>query len=219
MSNTIRVSDVEAWTQCEMMALRTPPTQPRLAVAAFVGTLAHWMLVPDHDPMPVPAVLSYDAITPDRNHAEIQAKSIARAARERLAADGWTVIAAEEAVSDHRTAGSFDLFCWRSATKERAIIDLKTGQRVGAGAWLQVGGYLELQARGCDFGGVLHSQRCRIDREPRTTLDLRPATLLRHAWRQRRDRITEVIEGAAPLPTPGDHCGRCRVPNCPVNIR
>ena len=50
--------------------------------------------------------------------------------------------------------GHLDIRAWHSDHGE-AIIDLKTGQGVGA-AWLQVGGYLVLDGTSVDWGGVLH---------------------------------------------------------------
>ena len=59
----MRVSDIQAWSNCETMALESPPRRPgRTNVAAWVGTLAHGMLS-DTEPEP-PERLALDAITP-----------------------------------------------------------------------------------------------------------------------------------------------------------
>ena len=58
------------------------------------------------------------------------------------AAQGWTPIAHEEELRRDELVGHLDIRAWHTDFGE-AIIDLKTGQGIGA-AWLQVGGYLSL---------------------------------------------------------------------------
>ena len=142
----MRISDISAWAICETYALQSPPrTAGRTNVAAFVGTGAHALLAgltPELVP-PIGARLAYDAITPMWQHADIQAIAIARCARDLMAAQGWTPIAHEEEVRrGDELVGHLDIRAWHSEHGE-AIIDLKTGQGVGA-AWLQVGGYIDL---------------------------------------------------------------------------
>ena len=90
-------------------------------------------------------------------------------------------------------------------------------------AWLQVGGYIDLDdlysdgAR-ADWGGVLHVPRVPIHKDVKGTLSLRPAQPLWDAWSQRYDRIKNVLTGRPPMPTPGIHCGRCGIQDCPVRI-
>ena len=75
-----------------------------------------------------------------------------------MAAQGWTPIAHEEELRRDELVGHLDIRAWHSDHGE-AIIDLKTGQGVGA-AWLQVGGYLTLDTPPVKpWGGVLHVPR------------------------------------------------------------
>ena len=69
-----------------------------------------------------------------------QARAIAKEARRLLDEQGWHIMEQEEVVDVDDLTGRFDLRCWKEGEGE-AIIDLKTGQHVGA-AWLQVGGYI-----------------------------------------------------------------------------
>ena len=138
----MRVSDIAAWASCEAMALQSPPRPAgRTNVAAWVGTLAHaelaGIMVEER-----PERFAYDALTTSDNQAIIQGHAIATCARELLVAQGWGVIGREEEVRRDELVGHLDIRAWHSDHGE-AIIDLKTGQGVGA-AWLQVGGYLQL---------------------------------------------------------------------------
>ena len=213
----LRISDVEAWTTCELMALRCPPRESQIHVAAYVGSLAH-ALVTETEPPLADGRYRFDALTPNLRYANTQARAIAREARETLADHGWQILDAEHQLDDEGTTGVYDLLCWHSEHRQRAVIDLKTGRKSVA-AWLQVGGYLTLLDAGATFGGVLHVPRMRIDREPEASLQLRAAGPLRDAWRRRYARIAEVIDGAVPLPTPGGHCDNCTLRDCPVNVR
>ena len=133
----MRISDIANWAACEAMALQSPPRPAgRTNVAAYVGTLAHgWLagIPPEH-----PGRLAYDALTPTDHAVVVQAESIAAKAQELLTAQGWGVIGREEEVRRDELVGHLDIRAWHSEYGE-AIIDLKTGQGVGA-AWLQVGG-------------------------------------------------------------------------------
>ena len=220
MTERLRVSDVQNWARCELMALRCPPRESQLGVAAYVGSLAH-ALVSGTDPPVADARYRFDAVTPSIRHANTQARALARAAKATLADSGWQILDAEHQLDDEGTTGVYDLLCWNAATRERALIDLKTGRMPDA-VWLQVGGYLTLLTLldlGASLGGVLHVPRVRIDREPEANLQLRAAAPLRDAWRRRFARITEVIGGAVPLPTPGGHCDHCALRDCPVSVR
>lgn len=219
----MRISDINNWTTCEVMALRDPQEPARVAVAAWVGTLAHAMLLGgDAEP---PARIRFDATTPSMHKATMQAMDIARAAYCLLQYHGWEVIETERVLSNARDTGHLDVLAWRAQFKDLAIIDLKTGRGVGAG-WLQVGGYLALKAyfnhsREIYFtpqwGGILHVPRSKAE-SMAGTLTVRPADDLLGAWHRRRERIEAVLNGEDPLPTPGLHCSRCTVANCPVRV-
>ena len=211
----MRISDIANWAACEAMALQSPPRPAgRTNVAAYVGTLAHgWLagIPPEH-----PGRLAYDSLTPTDHAVVVQAEAIAAKAQELLSAQGWGVIGREEEVRRDELVGHLDIRAYHSDHGE-AIIDLKTGQGVGA-AWLQVGGYISLDGSGAHWGGVLHVPRVRIDKDVKGTLDLRSGEALKLAWQRNEARIRMVMDGSSPTYSPGIHCGRCGIQNCPVRI-
>ena len=211
----MRVSDISNWAACEVMALQSPPRPAgRANVAAWVGTLAHGIvsgMFPED-----PERLAYDSITPSGHHALVQAQAIAKKARELLSDQGWGVIGREEEVRRDELVGHLDIRAYHSEHGE-AIIDLKTGQGVGA-AWLQVGGYLYLADDNADMGGVLHILRVAVHKDVQGTLAFRKRQPLVLAWRNQMKRIREIHQGAHPTYSPGIHCGRCGIQNCPVMI-
>ena len=227
----MRVSAIADWTTCEAMALTDPRPEARVHVAAWVGTLAHAQLLGGPLPAP-PARLRFDALTPTAHAATVQANSIMAAAMHLLMNTGWAIMEAEREVTGNGDTGHLDILGWHGETKRTAIIDLKTGQGIGAG-WLQVGGYLSLWAyRAMNaavegnatpyfvdkvVGGILHAPRVAVSKEPHATLVIRDGGALVRAWTAARDRIDAVLAGATALRSPGNHCGRCSA-NCPVRI-
>ena len=215
----MRVSDIQAWAACEVMALQSPRHPPgRTNVAAWVGTLAHAYLCPEVF-IDDPGKLAFDALTPTSDRAILQAKAITTKARELLTSMGFGVIGREEEVRGDAMTGHLDIRAYHRE-KGEAIIDLKTGQSTGA-AWLQVGGYLDLflnYAPMPAYAGVLHVPRQRIDRDQKGTLELREAKPVQQAWRQSARRIQDVLDGAPPTYSPGLHCGRCAIKSCPVRL-
>ena len=216
----MRVSQISAWAECETYALKSPPRPAgRTNVAAWVGTGAHAIvagLTPELVP-PIGARLAYDAITPMWQHADIQAIAIARCARELLTAQGWTPIAHEEEVRrGDDLVGHLDIRAWHTDFGE-AIIDLKTGQGIGA-AWLQTGGYLWLSDGGKKWGGVLHVPRVAISKDVKGMLVFRSGEALKLAWQRNEARIRMVLDGSSPTYSPGIHCARCGVADCPVRV-
>ena len=167
--------------------------------------------------------LALDTLTRTEAMAQTQARAIAAKARALLTEQGWGVIGREEELRREELTGHLDIRAYHREHGE-AIIDLKTGQSIGA-AWLQVGGYLELdkghlqpESQMPPWGGVLHVPRQRLDRDQKGTLELRRAFPLRQAWRWSIRRIQEVLDGAHAVYSPGIHCGRCEDKSCPVRV-
>ena len=210
----MRVSAIADWTTCEAMALTDPRPEARIHVAAWVGTMAHAILL-GTTLEPRPLRQRFDATTKTAHAADVQALSIAQEASRTLDAEGWSIMERELVVSDNGDTGHLDMLAWHEDTKQTAIIDLKTGRDIGAG-WLQVGGYLALKSHTAD-GGILHVPRVAVDREPKATLEMRDGGSLVRAWSAAKDRIDAVLAGAIPLRSPGQHCGRC-ASDCPVRI-
>ena len=215
----MRVSDIQAWSNCETYALQSPPRPAgRANVAAWVGTLAHAYLCSEVK-IDYPERLAFDALTPTSDQAIIQANAIAAEARRLLTVMGFGVIGREEEVRSDAMTGHLDIRAYHR-DKGEAIIDLKTGQSTGT-AWLQVGGYLDLYVNYAPmptYAGVLHVPRQRIDRDQKGTLELREAKPVQQAWRQSARRIQDVLDGAPPTYSPGLHCGRCEIKSCPVRV-
>ena len=226
----MRVSAIADWTTCEAMALTDPRPEARVHVAAWVGTLAHAILLNEPKSWP-PSRLRFDATTKTAHAADVQALAIAREARRVLDVEGWSIMEAEREVTGDGDTGHLDILAWHGETKRTAIIDLKTGRGVGAG-WLQVGGYLTLLRSGPAFvatthamsyrvdglhGGILHVPRVAVSKEPKATLEMRDGGSLVQAWAAAKDRIDAVLAGAVALRSPGQHCGRCTA-NCAVRV-
>ena len=223
----MRISDISNWTTCEAMALESPPrTAGRTNVASHVGTLAHAKLAGITPALP--GRLAFDTLTPSSHHANVQSDAIAACARDLMQDQGWTPIAHEEELRRDELVGHLDIRAWHSDHGE-AIIDLKTGQGVGA-AWLQVGGYADLWRNGgpapsteefdaMKWGGVLHVPRVAISKDVKGTLEFRPISDLRMAWDASMDRISSILgDGFKPTYSPGIHCTRCGVADCPVRV-
>ena len=131
-----RISDIGNWAACEVMALQAPPrVAGRANVAAWVGTLAHGLL--SGEPTTHPQRLALDPLTRTEAMAQMQARAIAKKARELLTEQGWGVIGREEELRRPKEViGHLDIRAYHREHGE-AIIDLKTGRSLGA-AWLQM---------------------------------------------------------------------------------
>ena len=212
----MRISDISAWAECETRALHSPPmTAGRQNIASHVGTMAHAKLA--GVALELPGRLAFDTLTPSMHHANVQSDAIAHEARRLLLERQWAILGQEEALRRDELTGHLDIRAWHSDFGE-AVIDLKTGM-IGA-AWLQVGGYLMLldEDTAVRWGGVLHVPRVKVSKDVTGTLELRDAYQLAVAWSISSHRILDVMNGAKPTYSPGMHCGRCRVPDCPVRI-
>ena len=216
----MRISDIGNWATCEAMALESPPrTAGRTNMAAHVGTLAHAKLAGITPALP--DRLAFDTLTPSMHHANVQSDAIAEYALDLMQERGWTPIAHEEELRRDEMVGHLDIRAWHSDHGE-AIIDLKTGQGIGA-AWLQVGGYLYADRQTApvsnpDWGGVLHVPRVAISKDVKGTLECREAVPLMQAWERSYKRIDAILNGERPTYSPGIHCGRCGVTDCPVRV-
>lgn len=206
------------WATCEAKALNSPERNPVRSAAALVGTRAH-ELVTGVSFSDWPSSVTFDAITPVTSHLEVQAKAIAATATDLLTEAGWKVVEAEKQVERDGLIGRLDLFAFHPVHGD-AVIDLKTGQNVGA-AWLQVGGYLHLAAAGefgaSRWGGVLHVPRRKVHAEAKGTLTFRNADDLMDAFGALHRRARDVMSGAEPLRSPGQQCVRCQA-QCPVRM-
>ena len=222
----MRISDIDRWVNCEVEALHGTRERGSLTAALVVGLKAHAMLAGEsgyqisaqHE-----GLVAWDDVTPTSFSASRQAMAISEAARLTLSEQGWVIRDLEgvvEGPEPNGDRGRYDIIA-SHASFGLAVVDLKTGQGIGA-AWLQVGGYLEEarnQGLALDCGGVLHVPRLKLGRDVGATLDVRPEKPLRSAWiawRQRREVV--VGAGSLPLARPGQHCRRCSLTDCPVRL-
>ena len=218
----MRVSAIADWTTCEAMALSDPRPEARVHVAAWVGTLAHCILLNTWPESWQPPRLRFDATTKTAHEVDVQSLAIAKEAKRCLDRKGWSIMEAEREVKGNGDAGHLDILAWHGKTKQTAILDLKTGRGIGAG-WLQVGGYIQMLGDeagrwpAVDSGGILHVPRVAVSKEPKATLEVRDSADLARVWRIAKSRIGLVLRGAPALRSPGQHCGRCTA-NCPVRI-
>ena len=217
----MRVSDISSWVTCEAMALSSDRPRRRMSAAVYVGILAHHFLFTGDQKTPpeLPTrntMVGWDALTPTFAYAVKQAKEMAATGQAEIQRKGLSLESIEETVSSDFDRGTLDMMVW-SDTHGQMLLDLKTGRSIGAG-WLQVGGYISLHEDDIRYGGILHIPRARLG-SCQATLTLRHAKALMLLWEARRKRIDEVLEeGASPLHTPGDHCNRCSITDCPVRI-
>ena len=166
----MRVSAIADWATCEAMALTDPRPEARVHVAAWVGTFAHAILL-DAVEARKPR-LRFDARHQDGAgwlEADVQALAIARTSRpsDSWMLSGWSIMEAEREVTGGGDIGHLDILAWHGKTQLTAVVDLKTGQGIGAG-WLQVGGYIQMLGNaGIDVecGGILHVPRVAVSKE------------------------------------------------------
>ena len=127
------------------------------------------------------------------------------------------MIGREEELRRDELIGHLDIRAYHAEHGE-AIIDLKTWRAQIGAAWVQVGGYLWLDQQRIPWGGVLHVPRVAINKDVKGTLQLRPSGPLQTEWQRWQRRIREITDGATPTRSPGYHCGRCQLADCPVRI-
>ena len=148
------------WRELEDGVGRDVPT-----IAAWVGSAAHALAAGLPMPPDPFAMMLFDRFTPSLKVARLQAIRIARVVDEVLTQHGLKVVAGELAVEDNATSGVLDfLLEYDLSDRPLVILDLKTGQHVPAGAWLQLGSYfdaysLEYADAPADQVAVIHVPR------------------------------------------------------------
>ena len=146
----MRISQIASWSECEAMALQSPPRIARTHVAAYVGTLAHALVADLPKPLPEGRI-GFDATTPTLHTAAIQARNIARYARMLLSRPGTGAYCpVRKRCAATTYVGHLDIRAWHSDDGE-AIIDLK-GWGADCGG-LVTGGWLpSTSGRDCTVG-------------------------------------------------------------------
>ena len=127
------------WRELEDGRGRDVPT-----IAAWVGSSAHALAAGLPMPPDPVGMALFDSLTPSTKVARLQASQISGVVRHVLEVHGLSVVSAELAVEDGSTSGVLDLLIKYDVPKQPLVIlDLKTGQNVPAGAWLQLGSYFD----------------------------------------------------------------------------
>ena len=221
MKQEIRVSEVSGWVQCERRAHHTPPKRKsrKTSAAELVGTLAH-DLIAGMDNHTVPVRIYWDSTTPTFDVAVQQARLIANRVTELLEHYQLEIEDVEIEMEHLGVKGRTDMLVFDRKTNRHILIDIKTGQNVGAG-WLQVGGYLwlakALNPTEIQVGAVLHVPRMQATKDVKAVLTLRDAHELIMEWEQYMGRYRDLFEGERiALPSPGFHCKHCPVTPCTV---
>ena len=137
--------------------------------------------------------------------------------------NGYEIEAVELPVEGTLVAGTLDLLLRKDVTHQILITDIKTGQQVPPGVWLQLGSYAraynERHGPPVDSLMVLHAPRTPLSREQPMDVYTRPAVGCNDAaWNLVRQVDTWLQTATCDtVPAmPGDACRTCHVEDCAV---
>ena len=229
----IRPSNLGKWSACarktyaDIVAPLTGRGVPH--VHQWVGNAAHAVLAgsepPDSD-----SYMLYDTITPNLDVAKLQVVEIVETTLALIGGMGFEAVGWEVPVAAGDVEGTIDLLLKDESplVPEFTIGDLKTGQRIPAGTWLQLGQYFEA------YDSMPHTNlgaRILLLHVPRTPLDqpMVPYTEFRHGpqcaavareWVKTIACWVDTGTLETVLPSPGYECSTCEltVAECPVRI-
>ena len=242
MSEITRPSNLGEWATCAKK-MRFQVANPRAGrggphIAGWVGDAVHYYLSgSDLGFDPPPPMALFDSITPDRKTAEVQANRIIGRFYELMCLHGLTAKAWEvEVEDDDGHSGTLDLILEKDTTQRQVIGDVKTGRRVPAGVWLQLGAYwnmakyTEFNIRGIFQGpmlevAVIHLPRTKLGEEQPGTIELRDGSKCAQEanlwYRAIGNLLEDDAEVAAYPASPGLACTRCpmTVNECAVKIQ
>ena len=230
----IRPSNLGKWSACARKTYANI-VAPRVGrgvnhISQWVGDAAHAVLaggqLPDAD-----SYMLNDAITPNLHVAKMQVEEIVSTTMNLIGGLGFKPVAWEVPVAIDDVEGSLDVLLKDEvllSLSKLTIGDLKTGQRIPAGTWLQLGQYFEAYASMPDTN---LSGRILLLHVPRTPLDepLVPYTEFRQGskcaavaseWAKTIAGWVEAGTLETMLPSPGYECSACQltVAECPVRI-
>ena len=226
MSDKIHPSSLGEWAGCPKKAygaLSGRGGDARPSIASWIGSSVHAHIACAAPP-PVPGGYSFfDSITPNLNVAHHQVVAIGRKVSAHLDDNGYAVEASELAVESAIVSGTLDLLLKQDVDPFLTICDVKTGQRVPPGVWLQLGSYAraynERHGPTVERLKVLHAPRTPLSREQPLTIYTRPARGCGDAAdnlvRQVSTWLDESTCDTVPA-TPGDACRTCHIEDCAV---
>ena len=239
MSEITRPSNLGEWATCakKMRHLAANPRTGRGGphIAGWIGDAVHARLSGTQSPeaRPPPMVL-YDSITPTRWAADAQVNRIIDRYYELMALHGLTAKAWEvEVEDDDGHSGTLDLILEKDTTKRRVIADVKTGRRVPAGVWLQLGAYFtmaqftptSISLRPIREVAVIHLPRTKLDEDQPGTIELRGGSKCAEEanlwYRAIGNLLEDDAEVAAYPASPGLACATCPMTTneCAVKIQ
>ena len=147
MNDRLHPSSLGSWAGCPKRTwheIEKGAGRDVQTIAAWVGTAAHALATGSDLPPGPSGMMLFDSFTPSIKVARLQAGAIARVVGEVLAQHGLKAVACELAVEDSETSGVLDFLLEHDVpNRPLVILDMKTGQHVPAGAWLQLGSYFD----------------------------------------------------------------------------
>ena len=230
----IRPSNLGKWSACarKTYANIVAPVARRgvYHVHQWVGNAAHAVLAGDQPP-DTDGYMLYDTITPDIDVAKMQVDEIVKTTLQLIGGMGFEAVAWEVPVATDDVDGTLDVLLKDEALipeSECVIGDLKTGQRIPAGTWLQLGQYFDAYDSMPDtnLGArilLLHVPRTPLDEPMVTRTEFRHGPQCAAVAREWVKTIAGWVDTGTlgtVLPSPGYECSNCEltVENCPVRI-
>ena len=230
----IRPSNLGKWSACarKTYANIVAPVVGRgiSHIRQWVGDSAHAVLAGDQPP-DADYYMLYDTITPDIYVAKMQVKEIVSTTRKLIGALGFVAARWEVPVATDDVEGTLDVLLRDEAltTKSKFTIgDLKTGQRIPAGTWLQLGQYYEAYDSMPDtnLGDsilLLHVPRTPLNEQLVPHTEFRDGPQCAAVAREWAKTIAGWVDAGSletMLPSPGYECSTCQltVDECHVKI-
>ena len=231
-SGIVRPSNLGKWSACARKTYTNivAPKSSRgiMRVSQWVGDASHAVLAGEAMP-DIEAYMLYDAITPNATTGRVQVEEIVSTTLQTLGGLGLEPVAWEVPVATDDVEGTLDVLLKdESLVPKFTIGDLKTGQRIPAGTWLQLGQYFDAYASMpdtnlSDWILLLHVPRTPLDEPmvPHTEFRQGPqCAAVAGEWVKTITGWLETASMDSVLPSPGYECLRCdlTVAQCPVRL-
>ena len=237
MSEITRPSNLGEWATCAKkmrhLAANPGPGRGGPHIAGWIGSDVHNRL--SESPLVLerpPAMSLYDKITPNLNTARIQSSRIVGKFRQAMETMGLTPVMWEKPVEDEDgNSGTLDVVLRKDHPSQLIVADVKTGRRVPAGVWLQLGAYYKMAMHSLEEEwapmvkvAVIHLPRTPLGEEQPWSIDFRDGEkCAREAelwFRAVGNLLEDDAEVEEYLASPGIACGTCpmTVEECAVKI-
>ena len=241
MSEITRPSNLGEWATCakKMRHLAANPRAGRggAHIAGWVGDAVHYQLSGRDSLLePPPPMALYDSITPNLITAKAQVNQIINEFYLLMGLHGLSPEVWEYEVEDEDGhSGTLDVILEKDTTQHRIIGDVKTGRRVPAGVWLQLGAYWNMAHHTPISASiawppmaevaVIHLPRTKLGEEQPGTIELRDGSKCAEEANLWYRAIGNLLEDDAEVDaypaSPGLACTRCpmTVNECAVKIQ